>query len=135
MNRIAKGNPQGAVADLTRAVRLKPEESAAYLDLAKAYQEQHRLAEAAEQLNRAVALTAPAGLAAVYRSRAKVDQQQNNLEAAVRDLELAAPLEPEGKASAAARGRFCVNGPVVDARRQARGGRSSSERRPGDHGG
>ena len=113
VNRIAKGNPEGAVADLTRAVRLKPEESAAYLDLAKAYQEQHRLAEAAEQLNRAVALTAPAGLAAVYRSRAKVDQQQNNLEAAVRNLELAVPLEPGGKASASAAADFVLMGRLL----------------------
>ncbi len=113
VNRIGKGNPEGAVADLTRAVRLRPDESAAYLDLAKAYQEQHRLAEAAEQLSRAVALTAPAGMAAVYRSRAKVDQQQNDLEAAARDLKQAALLEPDGKESPAAAADFLLMGRLL----------------------
>ncbi len=102
VNRIGKGNPEGAVADLTRAVRLAPDESAAYLDLAKAYQELHRLTDAAEQLKRAGALTAPAGLATIYRGRAKLDEQQNDLESAVRDLRQAAALEPEGKTSPAA---------------------------------
>jgi len=102
VNRIGKGNPEGAVADLTRAVRLVPDESAAYLDLAKAYQELHRLADAAEQLKRAGALTGPAGLATIYRGRAKLAQQENDLESAVRDLEQAAALEPDGKTSPAA---------------------------------
>ncbi len=113
VNRIGKGNPKGAVADLTRAVGLRPNESAAYLDLAKAYQEQHRLAEAAEQLNRAVALTAPAALAAVYRSRAKVDQQQDDLAAATRDLKQAALLEPDGQESPAAAADLLLMGRIL----------------------
>ena len=102
VNRIGKGNPEGAVADLSRAVRLEPNESAAYLDLAKAYQELHRLADAAEQLDRAASLAAPAGLAAVYRNRARLDQQRNDLRAAVGDLELALKREPGGDRSPAA---------------------------------
>ena len=99
VNRIHKGDPEGAVADLTLAVGQKPDESPAYLDLAKAYQDQHRLREAGEQLDRALVHTAPSGLAAVYRNRARLDQQQNDLNAAVRDLEQALRREPDGNQS------------------------------------
>ena len=108
VNRIRRGDPEGAAADLVRAVRQEPDESAAYLDLAKAYQDQHRLREAGEQLDRAIALTAPAGLAAVYRNRARLDQQRDDPAAAVRDLEQAIQREPDGERSPAAAGDFLL---------------------------
>jgi tetratricopeptide (TPR) repeat protein len=102
VSRIQRHNPEGAVADLTRAVHLKPEEFPAYLNLARAYQDQGNGREAVAQLDQATTLNVPSALAAIYRSRARLHQQQHDLGAAIRDLELAVRHHPDGPDSPAA---------------------------------
>jgi tetratricopeptide (TPR) repeat protein len=102
VSRLRRDDLKGAVADLTGAVRLKPDEYPAYLNLAKAYEEQQDWRAAGAQLDRAAALKGSAGLAAVYRSRARLHQHQHDLGAAVRDLEQAVRHEPDGPGSRAA---------------------------------
>ncbi|HVS35448.1 MAG TPA: protein kinase [Gemmataceae bacterium] len=97
--RIRRDNPEGAVADLQRAVNLQPDEPAGYVDLAMALQKQRRLDEAVAQLDKAIARTPPAALASLYRNRAKLDQEREDGEAAVHDLDEAARRAPGGAAA------------------------------------
>jgi tetratricopeptide (TPR) repeat protein len=100
--RVGHKNADGAVADLTRAVALRPGEWQAYVNLAAAYTEQGRRAEAAAQLDKAVALKPAGGLAAVHRNRARLRQQAGDLVAAADELGQAAAAEPAGSVAARA---------------------------------
>jgi tetratricopeptide (TPR) repeat protein len=102
VSRIRRKDLDGAVADLTRAVRLRPAEYAAHVNLARAYREQGRRREAVEQLDRAVALKPAPMLSAIYRLRAGLLQEQGRPEEALRDLEQAVRQEPDGPSSPAA---------------------------------
>ncbi len=102
VGRIKRHDPAGAVPDLTQATDLEPAELPAYFDLAKAYQDQRRLPQAREQLDRAADLAGPAALADVFRSRAKVQEESNDWKAAVSDLEQAVRHEPAGRDGPAA---------------------------------
>ncbi len=96
VGRIKRHDPVGAVPDLTQATDLEPAELPAYFDLAKAYQDQRRLSQAREQLDRAADRAGSAALADVFRSRAKVQEELNDWKAAVSDLEQAVRHEPAG---------------------------------------
>jgi serine/threonine protein kinase/Tfp pilus assembly protein PilF len=100
VSRLRARRLEGAVSDLTRAVRLQPTEYAAYVNLAQAYQEQGRWSDAVAQLDRAVALKPTPVLAAVFRRRARLYREQGRLEDARRDLEEAVRCEPNAAASA-----------------------------------
>jgi tetratricopeptide (TPR) repeat protein len=97
-----------AVADFRSAIRLKPDESPAHVNLARACRRQHRLAQALGQLDRASRLRP--GQAALYRERAEVRRQRQDLEAARLDLEEAVRLapapSPDRAADLVARGRI-----------------------------
>jgi tetratricopeptide (TPR) repeat protein len=114
--RILQKDLAGAVDDLTRAVRLKPEDYPAYVNLAQAYQELKQHQKAGEQLDKAVALKPSPATAAVYRTRARWHQRQGDLEAALSDLGQAIRHEPRGPASPEAagdrleRGRLLLQG-------------------------
>ena len=113
VNRIGKGNPEGAVADLTRAV---PPEAGRVRGLpgpGEGVSGTASLGQSRRTAEPGCRPDSPAGLAAVYRSRAMVEQQQNDLEAAARDLKQAAPLEPDGKDSPAASADFLLMGRLL----------------------
>jgi tetratricopeptide (TPR) repeat protein/tRNA A-37 threonylcarbamoyl transferase component Bud32 len=97
--RIRQHDMSAAVADLTRAIQLKPGEYAAYVDLAQAYQEQQNWTEACRQLDAAIALNPPGIVAAIYRARARLHQHQGDLKAALQDLEQAIQHESGGRTS------------------------------------
>ena len=126
VGRIKRHDPAGAVPDLAQATELEPAELPAYFDLAKAYQDQRRLLQAREQLDRAADQAGPAALADVFRSRAKVQEELNDWKAAVSDLERAVRHEPAGSDGPAAAadlrlmGRLLLkNGQAAEALRAA----------------
>ncbi len=88
-----------AVADLTEAVQLKPQDYQAYMNLARAFQLQGRDADAVRQLDQALAQGPASSLAALHRTRARLHQEAGRVADAVRDLDAAACLEAGGKDS------------------------------------
>jgi tetratricopeptide (TPR) repeat protein len=87
-----------AVGDFEAAIRLKEGQYQAYLNLARAFEEQGRLDLALEQLDKALA-RAPAP-AVVYRARARAHRKKNDLAAALDDLRRAIDAESrEGPSS------------------------------------
>jgi serine/threonine protein kinase/Flp pilus assembly protein TadD len=92
-----------AVADLRRAIDLKPGQYQAYTNLAKVFQQQRAFVPAIEQMNHAIAkatnlvqtgqLQHPA-LAFLYRNRAMLQLDLQNSEAALQDLGQAIQIEP-----------------------------------------
>ncbi|MBL8793889.1 MAG: tetratricopeptide repeat protein [Planctomycetia bacterium] len=98
--RVRQGKLPAAVADLTQAIRLKPEEYAGHANLAQAYQELGRWEQAREHLDRALALSPPPLRAVLYRTRARLHEHQDRPEAALRDYDEAIRHEPRGLASA-----------------------------------
>jgi tetratricopeptide (TPR) repeat protein/tRNA A-37 threonylcarbamoyl transferase component Bud32 len=91
--RVRRKNLDGAVADLERAVALRPAEWQAYVNLAAAYTEQGRTREAGAQLDRAVALRPAQGLPAIHRNRARLRQAGGDPAAAAAELMKAAAAE------------------------------------------
>jgi tetratricopeptide (TPR) repeat protein len=80
-----------AMTDLQEAVRLRPEEPAAYVNLARIYQKQGRLPGALGMLDRAIALRQDD--ASLYRSRARLHGICHEDEAALADLSVAMQLD------------------------------------------
>lgn len=89
--RIRQKKLTEAVADLEKAIALKPALFQGYANLAQAYQEQKKLDEAIVRFDDAIQLQK--GLAALYRNRARLQLQRNNPVAALGDFEEAIRLE------------------------------------------
>jgi tetratricopeptide (TPR) repeat protein len=85
-----------AVADLRRAVRLKPEGYQAHANLAQALQGMGRWAEAVATLDQAIRR---APLAVLYQSRARLQLRRKHWLAARTDFEQAIAREPRGSKS------------------------------------
>jgi tetratricopeptide (TPR) repeat protein len=95
--RLQEGHLDNAVADLSRAIRLKDTEYQAHATLAQVYQKQKRHALAVEQLDRAIQLEPD--LAVLYRLRAQVQTQRQAWGAALEDLGQASRKESGGAPS------------------------------------
>ncbi len=78
-----QGKFDEAVADLRRAIRMKPKDYQPYVSLAQVYQKQGRRDEAVAQLDAAVALEP--GLAFLYRLRARLHLEGKDFDAALQD--------------------------------------------------
>jgi serine/threonine protein kinase/tetratricopeptide (TPR) repeat protein len=85
--RIKQNRPGDAVADLNAAIKLKPGEYQAYVNLAQAYRQLHKTDLALEQLDRAVDLEP--GLAHLYRLRARLHLERKEPALAVKDFDQA----------------------------------------------
>ncbi|OAI46169.1 hypothetical protein AYO44_11785 [Planctomycetaceae bacterium SCGC AG-212-F19] len=88
-----------AVADLQKAIQLRPKQYQAYVNLAQTYEKQHKLADAVAQLEQAIQLEP--GRVFLYRRRARVQIQRADDAAALQDLDQAIGLEPPGSLSLA----------------------------------
>jgi tetratricopeptide (TPR) repeat protein len=91
---------EAAVADLERAIALKPNQYQADVDLAQAYQKQKKWQKAAEALGRAIQLKRD--LAELYRDRAWLRLALGQADAALKDFAQAIQLEPSDAAALAA---------------------------------
>ncbi len=100
--RIRRGDLDQAVADLTEAMGLEPQDYQAHVNLARAYQGKEDNASALSHLDRALLLGPPAAQAALYRTRARLHQEAGRTAAAARDLAEAANREMGGPRSALA---------------------------------
>jgi serine/threonine protein kinase/Flp pilus assembly protein TadD len=97
--RLHQGKLDDAVADLAAAVTLQPEQCAARVNLARAFRDQNRFADAARETDAAVCLRPD--LPWVYRARGQLRVKEGNLDAALRDFEEAIRREPaEGLSTA-----------------------------------
>ncbi len=88
-----------AVADLQKAIQLRPQQYQAYVNLAQTYEKQHHLPEAVAQMNQAIQLEPERGF--LYRRRARLQIQRHDDTAALQDLDRAIGLEPPGSLSLA----------------------------------
>jgi tetratricopeptide (TPR) repeat protein len=88
-----------AVDDLQYAIRLKPDQYQAYVNLAQVYQHQKNWDGAVQQLTRATGLEPTQAF--LYRERATVRLRQGDSEEALADLERAIAREPAGSSSQA----------------------------------
>ena len=86
------------IADLERAVALKPDQSQGHANLAFGYQKQGNLDKAIVHLDRAIALAPSAGL---YLRRARIRLESGDAASASRDFDLALRLERPGRAVSA----------------------------------
>jgi tetratricopeptide (TPR) repeat protein len=100
------GKVAEAVADLRRAVALKPKQYQAYANLAKAYQQRQDFAAALAQLDRAIEVGAvlaetgrleAAALALLHRHRASLQLDRRDLPAALASFREALRLEPRAR--------------------------------------
>jgi tetratricopeptide (TPR) repeat protein len=110
-----------ATADLTAAVRLKPQDYQAHVNLARAYQLSRQDDAAVRELDRAIELSPPSALAALYRTRARLHQEASRLPEAVRDLDEAARHESGGKSSAQAAEDLLAKGRLLSQARDYKG--------------
>ena len=85
--RVRRGRHETAVEDFLTAIRLKPDQFQAYVDLSHAYQNLGRNEEALEVLNRAIA-HAP-GQPVLYRTRAQIHRLMSHESEAFEDLDRA----------------------------------------------
>ena len=97
--RIRRGALKEATNDLTEALKSKPQDYQAHVNLARAYQLRHLDAEAVRHLDEAIALGTPSALAALYRTRARLHQDAGRMEAAIHDLDESARHERDGPSS------------------------------------
>jgi tetratricopeptide (TPR) repeat protein len=88
-----------AVADLKKAIELRPKQYQAYVNLAQAYEKQRKFAEAVAEMDQAILLE-PSRVS-LYRRRARLQVQRSNDAAALQDFDKAISLEPEGSLSLA----------------------------------
>jgi serine/threonine protein kinase/tetratricopeptide (TPR) repeat protein len=85
--RIKENRPGDAVTDLTAAIKLKPNEYQAYVNLAQAYRRLDKMDQALEQLHRAVELEPT--LAHLYRLRARLHLERKEPALALKDFDQA----------------------------------------------
>jgi tetratricopeptide (TPR) repeat protein len=111
-----------AIADFQQAIRLKPERYQAYLNLAKAYQDQKNLVAAAEQVEKAIGISRPlvetkelepSAMTRLYQFRAGLHWQQRDLKSALADLDLAIQVEPRGGKSGILADVHAVRGQIL----------------------
>jgi tetratricopeptide (TPR) repeat protein/tRNA A-37 threonylcarbamoyl transferase component Bud32 len=88
-----------AIQDLTEALRIKPGDYQAHINLARAYQLRGQKEEALRQMDQALTLGPPSAQAALHRTRARLHQEAGRTAEAVRDLEQSVRLESDGKSS------------------------------------
>ncbi len=93
---LGRREPARAADEFRKATALRPNLYHAYVNLAKAYEEQNEPGRAAEQLDRAIRLEGRR--AALYRARARHHRERRDDEAALGDLAEAIRLEPRGAA-------------------------------------
>ena len=96
--RIRQKRLPEAVADLQKAIRLKPDLYQAYANLAEAYQGQNDAASGVAQLGEAIRRNPM--VVVLYRNRAHLQMQRKDLAAALRDLHKAIALEEERQRAA-----------------------------------
>ena len=89
--RVRQGRFEDAIADLKKAIELKPGEYQAYVNLAQAYRRLNDLPNALKQLRRAVELEP--SLAHVYRLRARLYQELKKPALALEDFDKAIQKE------------------------------------------
>ncbi len=82
--RIKRTQNDAAIADLEAAVALKPNQFQAYVNLAQAYQNLNRLADATQTLDRAIARDSRQAL--LYRARSLVYRAWSRADQALEDL-------------------------------------------------
>jgi serine/threonine protein kinase/tetratricopeptide (TPR) repeat protein len=87
-----------AVADLEKAIALRPRQYQGYVNLAQAYLKEQKPDEAARQMDQAI--QQEGGMAALYRTRARVHQLRQDDAAALADLERAIDLDARNPSSA-----------------------------------
>jgi tetratricopeptide (TPR) repeat protein len=88
-----QGKFDEAVADLRRAIGMKPKEYQPYVSLAQVYQKQGRRDDAVAQLDAAVGLEPE--LAFLYRLRARLHLEGKDFDAALRDADRALEAETQ----------------------------------------
>jgi serine/threonine protein kinase/tetratricopeptide (TPR) repeat protein len=88
--RVRQGRADDAIRDLREAVRLRPAQYQAHVNLAQAYLKASRLDDAVAALDQAIALEP--NLASLYRTRAQVQMLRQQDAAALVDLDAALAL-------------------------------------------
>jgi serine/threonine protein kinase/Tfp pilus assembly protein PilF len=91
---IHRGRLDAAVADLRRAIQLRPDQYQARMNLATALARQKRFGQAAVELDEAVRRVP--SLPALYIQRGHLNLERGNQAAGLRDLRLAVRLTPAG---------------------------------------
>jgi tetratricopeptide (TPR) repeat protein len=91
--RLARGEPELALADFNRAIKADPGYAAAYNDRGVAYSALHRSADATRDYTRALALM-PANPDQILFNRALAYEDQGDLKQAYLDYRQAAALSP-----------------------------------------
>jgi tetratricopeptide (TPR) repeat protein len=89
--RIRQGRPVDAVADLQKAVSLKPGQYQGYVNLAQAYLKGQQLEDAVLQMDEAI--RRESSVAALYRTRARIHLLRQEPTSALADLNVAVRLE------------------------------------------
>ena len=96
--RLLRGQVEQGIADLERAVALRPDQSQGHANLAFGYQKQGKPDKAIVHLDRAIALAPSAGL---YLRRARIRLESGDVAAASRDFDQALRLERPDRALSA----------------------------------
>jgi eukaryotic-like serine/threonine-protein kinase len=102
-----------AVADLQQAIKLKPTEYSAYVNLSQVYLKLKDEKAALELINQAIDLRPPLVQASLYRNRAHQHIQMEDLEAALRDLDTAIALEVPPASSPVVAGDWFEKGQIL----------------------
>jgi len=105
--RLARGEPDMAIADFTRAIKADPNYAAAYNDRGVAYSALHRSADATRDYTRALALK-PENADQILFNRAMAYEDQGDLKRAYLDYRQAADLNPAWDLPAKQLARFTV---------------------------
>jgi tetratricopeptide (TPR) repeat protein len=111
--RAGKGRFPAAIADLEQAIRDRPQQYQAYVNLATVYQQRKDFAQAIAQIDRAILVSRkkprelePAALALLYRSRAVLHRDRGDSAAALRDLDAAIEVAPQAELHAEQAGLY-----------------------------
>ena len=105
--RLARGEPEMAIADFTRAIKADPAYAAAYNDRGVAYSALHRSTEATRDYTRALTLR-PDNTDQILFNRAMAYEDQGDLQQAYQDYRKAADLNPGWDLPAKQLARFTV---------------------------
>jgi tetratricopeptide (TPR) repeat protein len=106
--RSARGEPEQAIADFTRAIKADPNYAAAYNDRGVAYSSLHRSADATRDYTKALALK-PDNTDQILFNRAMAYEDQGDLQRAYLDYRQASDLNPGWDLPARQLARFTVS--------------------------